>query len=70
MNAPNLAWHIAAAAIEDRLEVLRTSLETCEPTQLTRIQGEIAGLSYALNLPTSLPRDPSKSIGDDGNAYT
>ena len=70
MSAFNLPWHIASAALIDRLIVLRTTLETCTPEQLCRLQGEITGLTYAIDLPTSLANDPDKVIGDDGNAYT
>lgn len=63
--AVNLAWRVVHDAVEQKLEDKRKLLETCEPQDLLRIQGEVAALLFVLALPDTLAKDPAKMIGDD-----
>ena len=56
MSEP-IAWHHAERLLKVKLEGLLLALETVRPEGLERVQGEIAGIRFALDVPEELRRE-------------
>ena len=68
MSDVNLPWHVVHASLTKQLNTLLDQLEAVEPEALRRLQGEIAGIRFALDVPNQITRDlqSRQQFGDHG----